>query len=95
MVIMEDESFIQELMRVEGINERKANALFDAGYSEREHFQDATIEDLILVKTINPTLARRVLTHYNAIFEKEKDTIFLNKLSRSSCPIPCEDFISR
>ncbi len=48
-------------MKIDGVNSDIASALYKTGYRDLESFNEAIIEDLILVKGVTPTLARRIL----------------------------------
>ena len=52
---------VEKYMELFEINQERASELYDAGYKRLEDFQDAIVEDLILVDKINPTIARSII----------------------------------
>jgi membrane protein YdbS with pleckstrin-like domain len=60
---MDKEAFIKRLMEIDGVSYDIAAALYKTGYRNANSFNDAIIEDLMLVKGVNPTLARRILNN--------------------------------
>jgi uncharacterized RDD family membrane protein YckC len=48
-----------------GITKDRALALYRAGYKQLKDFQDAIVEDLIMVEEINPTIARGILNKFS------------------------------
>jgi membrane protein YdbS with pleckstrin-like domain len=78
MIYMEEESFVRELMRIPGVDERRAKSLYEAGYTELEHFRDAIVLDLNMVPSINPTLARRIINHFQKKHTSVESTIMVS-----------------
>jgi len=58
---MDKEAFIQRLKEIDGVSYDIAAALYKTGYRDTNSFNDAIVEDLMLVKGVNPTLAQRIL----------------------------------
>jgi membrane protein YdbS with pleckstrin-like domain len=83
---MDEDAFINKLTGIARVNPNKAKALYDAGYTDISHFRDATIEDLLLVPSINPTVARKIITRTQMIAEipaevtdiEDEDTIIID-----------------
>jgi hypothetical protein len=43
------------------IDEKRAQGLYDMGYRAKHEFKDAIPQDLMMIKAINPTLAKRII----------------------------------
>jgi uncharacterized RDD family membrane protein YckC len=52
---------VAKYMEFFGLNEVRAQNLYNAGYKRFDDFKDAITEDLIIVDKINPTVARAIL----------------------------------
>ena len=63
MVLLGDDrdNSILELLKIEGIDDERANALYDAGYESIGDLKYATVDELIKVDYINPTIAQRLI----------------------------------
>jgi len=56
------DNMIGDFMEAFHINRDKAENLYDAGYSRWSDFSEAIPEDLLMVKGVNPTVARRIIS---------------------------------
>lgn len=79
---MDEESLIRELMKVPGINDMRARSLYEAGYTDPDHFKDAIVQDLTMVPMINPTLARRIISYFRKEYVPEDEIIMVDTAGR-------------
>ena len=80
---MKEESFIRELTKIPGVDAKRAMALYDAGYTEVEHFREAIITDLNIVPAINPTVARRIILYFQKEYVPKDDIIMVDRKSET------------
>jgi len=60
------EEVIGELSSISGLDETKAIALYDAGYTSLDKLRSASPFDLVKIEQINPTIARKIAQHFKA-----------------------------
>ncbi|HVL87690.1 MAG TPA: 50S ribosomal protein L32e [Candidatus Thermoplasmatota archaeon] len=58
---MTREDTIKEFAKIPGVGEKKAEALYDAGFTSMEKLKRATKEDLLAVEGVGPKLAEAIL----------------------------------
>jgi len=68
---MDRESF-RKMLAISGIGSRRADALFEAGFTSPESIRDASIEELSSVRGIGPTLAKRLKEAVNGPESEEE-----------------------
>lgn len=56
---------VLEFMMFFDIDEARAGALYDMGYREKTDLSDAVPQDLMMIKGINPTIAKRIIARAN------------------------------
>jgi len=55
------ERILSEFMRKFGIDRLRAEKLYHAGFQDVNDFKDKTVEDLMQIDDINPTLAKKIV----------------------------------
>ena len=55
------ERILTEFMRKFGIDRLRAEKLYHAGFQDVNDFKDKTVEDLMQIDDINPTLAKKIV----------------------------------
>lgn len=59
---LRESEILGEYMEEFGISKDKAQNLYDAGYTHWGDFSEAIPEDLLMVKGMNPTISRRIIS---------------------------------
>ncbi len=60
--VLGESQMVQTYMREFNIPREKAQSIYDAGYRRMGDLYEAIPEDLMMVKGINPTLARKIIS---------------------------------
>lgn len=61
-----DETVLQFMFDFD-ISEERAQAIYDMGYRNKAEFKDAIPQDLVMIKGINPTIAKRIVEKANEL----------------------------
>jgi hypothetical protein len=59
-----------------GVDETRARAIYDAGFQTREQLESVTVEELLKVPCINPTLARKIIHSLKGIEDEHQDIAY-------------------
>jgi len=64
---LSEETFVEQLLMLPGIDEIRARKIFEAGYNSINELRSATTQELMAIELINPTIARWIYNSLNEI----------------------------